>query len=76
MMLVIKSSHLGYKCNEEFVANRINNLDENRERVFVAQINDIVVGYIHAEIYNTLYFDSVVNIFGLAVLSGYNMKAL
>lgn len=32
---------------------------------------DSVVGYIHAEVYNLLYFESMVNILGIAVLSDY-----
>lgn len=43
---------LGYKCNAELVEKRLINLDNKREVVFVAEIDDIIVGYIHAEINN------------------------
>lgn len=58
---------LGYECSEEFVSNRLKNIDWSREAVFAAEIDGTVVGYIHAEIYNTLYFASMINILGLAV---------
>ena len=58
---------LGYDCSCEFVSARISNLDKGREKVFVAEVNGIVVGYIHAEKYQTLYFEPMINILGLAV---------
>lgn len=63
----ICTDDLGYECSEEFVSSRLKNIDESREAVFVAEIDGTVVGYIHAEIYNTLYFESMINILGLAV---------
>lgn len=42
-------------------------IDVKREAVFAAEIDGTVVGYIHVEIYNTLYFASMINILGLAV---------
>ena len=65
----ISCDDLGYDCSCEFVATRISNLDKGRERVFVAEVNGIVVGYIHAEKYETLYFEPVLNVLGLAVSS-------
>lgn len=65
----ISSKDLGYECEEVFVKERLGNLDANREVVFVAEVNDAVAGYVHAEIYNLLYFESLVNILGLAVSS-------
>ena len=65
----ISSKDLGYECEEVFVKERLGNLDANREVVFVAEVNDAVAGYVHAEIYNLLYFESMVNILGLAVSS-------
>lgn len=72
----ISCEDLGYPCSNEFVLNRLNSLDKKREIVFVAQIKDNVVGYIHAEKYNTLYFESMVNILGLAVLTDYRRNGV
>lgn len=63
----ICTDDLGYECSEEFVSNRLKNIDGSREAVFAAEIDGTAVGYIHAEIYNTLYFASMINILGLAV---------
>lgn len=62
---------LGYNCSVDLVKERLEKLDLNRERVFVADIDGKVVGYVHAEKYNTLYFESMVNIQGLAVSKAY-----
>ena len=51
---------LGYDCNADLVKERLKNLDASREKVFVAIIDGKVVGYVHAEQYNTLYFESLV----------------
>lgn len=65
----ISSKDLGYECEESFVKERLKKMDESREIVFVAELNGEVAGYVHAEIYNLLYFESMVNILGLAVSS-------
>ena len=65
----ISCADLGYDCSCEFVSTRISNLDKGREKVFVAEVNGIVAGYIHAEKYQTLYFEPMINILGLAVSS-------
>jgi hypothetical protein len=58
---------LGYQCDKYLVGERIQQLDKNREAVFVAILDEKVVGYIHVEKYNTLYFETMANILGLAV---------
>lgn len=65
---------LGYICNADLVKERLKNLDSSREKVFVAIIDGKVVGYVHAEQYNTLYFESLVNILGLAVSKAYRRR--
>lgn len=72
----ICTDDLGYECGEEFVLNRLKNIDEKREAVFAAEIDGTVVGFIHAEIYNTLYFKSMINILGLAVSVEYRRQGI
>ncbi len=72
----ISCDDLGYKCNDELVSKRLINLDNRREVVFVAEIDDIIVGYIHAEIYNLLYYESMINILGIAVSSDYRRQGV
>lgn len=65
---------LGYNCNEELVKERLGGLDKNDERVLVAVYNSEVVGYLHAQIYKTLYFEELINFLGLAVSKEYRNK--
>ena len=67
----ISYEDLGYACSIELVAARLDSLDSKREVVFVAELDKIVVGYVHAEIYNLLYAESMVNILGIAVAAAY-----
>ena len=72
----ISCADLGYDCSCEFVSARISNLDKGREKVFVAEVNGIVAGYIHAEKYQTLYFEPMINILGLAVSSKFRRRGI
>ena len=65
---------LGYNCSEELVKERLKGLDKNSERVLVAVYNSEVVGYLHAQIYKTLYFEELINFLGLAVSKEYRNK--
>lgn len=58
---------LGYECGEALVLKRITELDCTREAVYVAEVGGEVSGYIHAELYRTLYFETMCNILRLAV---------
>lgn len=70
----ICKNDLGYNCENELVKFRLEHLDKNREVVFVAENNGVVVGFVHAETYNTLYFSSMVNVQGLAIDSKYKLN--
>ena len=65
----ICSKDLGYECEENFVKECLDNLDAVREVVFVAELDGVVAGYIHGEVYRLLYWEPMVNILGLAVSS-------
>ena len=65
---------LGYNCSEELVKERLEGLDKNNERVLVAVYNSEDVGYLHAQIYKTLYFEELINFLGLAVSKEYRNK--
>ena len=60
-------------CSE---ATRISNLDKGREKAFVAEVNGIVAGYVHAEKYQTLYFEPMINILGLAVSAEFRRRGI
>ena len=67
---------LGYPCEEMLVKSKIEHLEQAREKVFVAQIEGKVVGYIHVEIYDVLYFERMANILGLAVDPEYQKRGI
>lgn len=72
----ISRDDLGYDCTDEFVASRLAGLDDRCEAVFVAEIDGVVAGYIHAQVYTLLYFEQMVNILGLAVSSDYRRRGV
>ena len=63
----ISQEDLGYECSLSLVEQKIISLDENREQVFVACRDGTVAGFIHVEKYDTLYFETMCNVLGLAV---------
>lgn len=62
---------LGYACTLELLQKRIAAVDKSRERVFVAIQGGTVIGFVHAAYYETLYFEPLVNLLGLAVSEQY-----
>lgn len=72
----ISSKELGYPCNIELVQKKISNLDKKNECVFVAIFDEKVVGYIHIEKYDVLYFETMANILGLSVKEEYQKKGI
>lgn len=72
----ISSDILGYPCSAKFVAERLEQVDNQQEVVFVAEVDHQVVGYLHAQIYRTLYMDAMVNLLGLAVLETMQKKGI
>lgn len=66
-MTEIISTSLGYPCSEELVEEKLNGVDRDREEVFVSVVDEKVNGFIHVEKYDTLYFETLCNVLGLAV---------
>ncbi len=67
---------LGYQCDKSLVKERILRLDPEREAVFVALVDGRVAGYVHIERYNTLYFETMANILGMAVSSKFRKHGI
>lgn len=62
------NNELGYSdCTESLVLQKFQKIDFENEVVFVAEYKKKVIGFIHAQIYDVLYYESMVNILGLAV---------
>lgn len=67
---------LGYNCSAELVKVRLENMDDEREKVFVSCADGKIAGFIHAEKYDALYFETVVNLLGLAVAQKYRKNGI
>lgn len=63
----ITAEGLGYDCAPEMIARNIAALDRSHARLFVAVIDGGVVGFVEPQVYEAVYFASLVNILGLAV---------
>lgn len=67
---------LGYNCTGDLIKERLYGLDLKREQVFVAEYSGKIIGYVHSEIYKTLYFEALVNLLGLAVSKNYRRQGV
>lgn len=63
----ITAEGLGYDCVPEIIAQNIAALDPAHARLFVAEVDGEVVGFVEPQVYETVYFPPLVNILGLAV---------
>ncbi len=55
-------------CKPALLRHRLENLQAGEEIVFVAEINETIVGFVHADKYRCLYYKTAINILGIAVL--------
>ena len=51
-------------------------MSDGNPKIFVAEIEHLVVGYVHATKYDLLYANSMVNTMGLAVLEEYRHNGI
>lgn len=63
----ITAEGLGYDCTPEMIAQNIASLDSSHARLFVAEVDGEVVGFVEPQVYEAVYFPPLVNILGLAV---------
>ena len=71
---------LGYSVSVEIVMRQIQKLseDENHHYIYVYEDEElqIVVGFVHAEVYESLYSYAGLNILGLAVMPEFQGKGI
>ncbi len=72
----ICNEDLGYSCNSSLVMEKIKNINVYREAVYVALVDEIVVGFIHIERYDVLFLETMANILGLAVKATYRNNGI
>ncbi len=63
----ISISSLGYQCDSSLVERRRKEMYPDTQKVYVAVENNVVVGFVHIELYQLLYQKDLVNVLGLAV---------
>lgn len=63
-------------CTESLVLQKFQKIDFENEVVFVAEYKKKVIGFVHAQIYDVLYYESMVNILDLAVDSKFTKNEL
>lgn len=73
----INKLEMGYEYSVKETENKINFLlDSKHDKIFVAELNSRTVGYVHANDYDTLYFNHFKNIMGIAVLKEFQHKGI
>ena len=75
--IMMLSKELGYESTEEEIKNRINYLSKKDQSfLVVAEEEDIVVGFISYEHYETVYYVPGINITGLVVFKDFRNKGI
>lgn len=71
------NKELGYLYEEEKVRKKIKYIIENKKDIIlVAYINNNIIGYIHGSEYELLYSDSLINILGFVVKESYRKNGV
>ncbi|MFI3067662.1 GNAT family N-acetyltransferase [Streptococcus suis] len=75
----INAQSLGYDCSLEQTERQFFRCTSTLGHIMLVYIDDIsgaVQGYIHAQVYESLYSDTGLNILGLAVLPGHQGQGI
>lgn len=68
---------LGYDFPVEQTQQKLRELlASKKDKIFVAEVDGIIVGYVHANDYELLYAPPMKNIMGIAVLTEYRRKGI
>lgn len=75
---LINATSLGYDISIEITKKQMVKLlaDVNHHFFFVAEENGLVAGYVHAELYEALYSEPMLNVLALAVDQKHQKKGL
>ncbi|MCR1952629.1 MULTISPECIES: GNAT family N-acetyltransferase [Clostridium] len=75
--IYLLNKELGYLYPEERVREKIKYIIENKKDIIlVAYIDNNIIGYIHGSEYELLYSDSLINILGFVVRESYRKNGV
>lgn len=73
----LNARELGYDYPKDKTKKKLKQLlESDRDKIFVALMDNIVVGYIHASDYDVIYAPHMKNIMGIAVSSALRKKGI
>ena len=76
-IVLLNINEMGYEYPSEDTKNQLQKLlNDNNNKIYVAVVDDKVVGYIHANNYDLLYAPHMKNIMGIAVSSDFRKNGI
>lgn len=73
----LNTRELGYDYSEDKTKEKlVKILDSSKDKIYVALIDDNVVGYVHANDYDVIYAPHMKNIMGIAVSSNFQKMGI
>lgn len=75
---LLNTESLGYDISIEITKKQMEKLliNPNHHIFYIAEEEELVVGYVHAELYETLYSEPLLNVLALAVNQTYQKKGI
>lgn len=73
----LNAKEMGYDYPLDKTGEKLRRLlKSDKDKIFVAVIDNIIVGYVHANDYDVIYAPHMKNIMGIAVSSGFKKKGI
>lgn len=75
---LMNTESLGYDISIEMTKKQMEKLllNPNHHIFYIAEEEELVVGYVHAELYETLYSEPMLNVLALAINQNYQQRGI
>lgn len=75
---LMNTESLGYDISIEMTKKQMKKLllNPNHHIFYIAEEEELVVGYVHAELYETLYSEPMLNVLALAINQNYQQRGI
>ncbi|MER2227197.1 MAG: GNAT family N-acetyltransferase [Carnobacterium sp.] len=75
---LMNTESLGYDISIEMTKTQMEKLllNPNHHIFYIAEEEELVVGYVHAELYETLYSEPMLNVLALAINQNYQQRGI